>query len=1273
MVRHPATLQSRHGEISFLIRNFSSSGMFLETVNGRALSEHKDASKIQQGEEIFVRIKFKGKPILSLAASVDRIEELGVGIVFFKTQLQLEQDLKQLAKQQRNAGADAAPIKTAELGSVLKELGEIAMRFVKRHDKEFIEVSNDALFELAGKAGSAVQGPLFDAMGILRKHGENIRKSYIAGVQSHLETFARIDLFEGLDTEHSSGKELSLVDERELDNWLALSEIVNSAESRSHRELYLLEQRLALVLDEKVEPANNPMSAAALCNHLYVAVIDCDFEHKPLQVIWRSFNETTIVALPELYKQWSRAMIDAGILPKLSFKFGGGSKVTAAAGAQVHETPEALEEADVTPGAAPLEHPNSAAGLPAVAPAAAGQPLTSSEKRTHARGAVIIDLSKILRARQSASAGGSIQTGRGGRPTKPFDLNELNQALADLQGAGQAHQQPLSSRIFEALQNRHGAEDSRQLNDNHSRAIYLAQELLHAINSDEVLEPQAKDWVQRLEVPLVKMLLDDDSILNDPQHPARHLINQLGQAQAGFSDPKSDRDLKVVKSIESIVDGLSQAQAPYRSAFSDAAKEITGLLKRQQRLRAIQIKRVLEACDGQQKLSTAKILVQQELDRRFADEEVPRVIVDLLKLGLHNQLDLAAIRTGIEGDDFFESIGLIDDLRARLSPGYKSKSRDRQNSESLIERIDEKLLQANTSTADRNRLRKLLESVLPGLANGAGQHTAELIPFPVPTKPPGTPEPETDLDQDDALWLGRAKLMQIGNWMLYPTADGKTKPIKLAWVSKEHDRYVFVNRQGHKELEITPTELSKQLKNKTVDIIDQPDEPLMDRSAQGMMQHMHEQIAHQATHDQLTDVLNRKEFERQLRLKLGESKLMQTSHVAMQIDIDQFRVINTSSGHDAGDQLLRDVAKVLTQNLPEDGVVARLGGDEFAVLLPRCELAPGHEAAETFRQSIRNHRTPWKRRKLKSTASIGLVSIDRDCESVSQTLNQLESACAAAHDAGGDRVKSYQVDDEEMSRRDRALGWVKALENGLDQGRLELYGHRIISLNQNHHKEHYEVLSRLRGEDGEFISPEDFVPAAEAYGRIHLLDEWVFKTAFEALASSPRADEIERLYLNVSGKTFSQPRFVQYIKDLLDDTGIHASKICFEITETAAISNLSRCIDCLRELKVIGCRFSLDDFGTGLSSFSYLKNLPVDYLKIDGSFVKEIVHSTADYWLVKTINEVGHFLGKKTVAEYVENEEILKRLQEIGLDYAQGFGIEKPKPLNEILDLEQNT
>ena len=910
-VRHPATLQSaQHGEISFLIRNFSTTSMYLGTFDGRALADDKQASKIQHGDEMFVCIKIKGKPIVNVAASVNRVGELGVGITFFKTQERLDADLKQVASEQGFVVGDASPMESAIRQSLLKELREVVMEFVKRRSKQLIETSNNSLFEMAGKLGAnASQAPFFDAMGVLRKHGSEIREDYVAGVQSHLKEFKQLELFAGFDAEKSAGSELSLVDEREFENWLALSEIMNTAESRNHRELHMLEARMAVVLDARVDSRNNPVSPAALCHHLYEAVKDREFEHAPLQVIWRSFNDTSVAALTTLYKQLNQILIKAGILPKLSFRFGpvGETAKSRRSQTQAVESEPADDSGDA-----------HAAPVPATTmPADPTTPLGEAQDTARDAGATVIDLAQILRARQPASHPDGGATVKGGRPTKSIGMDELNAALLELQGAGQPDQKPLSTRITDALQHQQGSKGRRQLGDDHAQAVYLAQELLRAINNDEVLEPQAKQWVQRLEVPLLRLLLDDDAILRNPEHPARRLINQLGHAQAGLSDPRTERDRQVVEKIETIVDELGRSKSPDTRAFADANEQIKALLKRQQRLRAIQIKRLLEACDGQQKLDSARAKVQGELDRRFAGEEVPRVIVDLLKLGLRKMLDLAAVRTGIEGDEYVESIGLIDDLRASLSPGHQPQAADRQNSQSLVKRIEEKLIQANTEPAARHQLTQQLEAILPGLGGDPGRQSAEMIAFPAPATPAPMVEQQMEegFDQDHALWLGRAKLLQVGSWMLYPTADGKTKPLKLAWVSDEHDRYVFVDRQGHKALEITPTELAERLKGDGADIIDRPDEPLMDRSWQGMIQHMHEQIAHQATHDQLTDVLNRKEFERQLRLKLGESKLMQSCHVALQIDIDQFRVINSTSGHDAGDQLLRDVAKLVARGL----------------------------------------------------------------------------------------------------------------------------------------------------------------------------------------------------------------------------------------------------------------------------------------------------------------------------------------------------------------------
>ncbi|MDX1571660.1 MAG: EAL domain-containing protein, partial [Xanthomonadales bacterium] len=441
---------------------------------------------------------------------------------------------------------------------------------------------------------------------------------------------------------------------------------------------------------------------------------------------------------------------------------------------------------------------------------------------------------------------------------------------------------------------------------------------------------------------------------------------------------------------------------------------------------------------------------------------------------------------------------------------------------------------------------------------------------------------------------------------------------------------------------------------------------LMDRSWQSVVQRMHDQIAHQATHDELTGLLNRKEFERRLKLKVSESKLVDSQHIAMLADLDQFRVVNASAGHEAGDRLLQNVAELLKQVLPDNAEVARVGPDDFAILVPRCDSGRGHELANKLKRAVAEHNTGWLTRRLRVTMSVGVVAVNRDSSSIWDVFNRLEVACDAAKEEG-DRIRSFEVDDTDLSRRSKAVAQVQELEKALDTDRIELHGHLIKPLHASDETgAHYEVLSRIRADDGSTIPPDDFVPAAEAYGRIHMLDERVIDRTLALLAASG-GKGIDKLAVNISGRTFNRPRFVEFLRQKLEEYEVSPSLLCLEITESAAMADLSRCADVLRELRYLGCSLSLDDFGTGLSSFGYLKHLPVDFLKIDGSFVREIDRSRSDYGLVKTMHETARLLGKRTIAEYAESDAIIDALDEIGIDYVQGYGVEKPRPLSKIL------
>ncbi len=1273
-VRHAAVLESpAAGSLQVVIENYCPGGLFASLMDESPIAEHPSGRRVGRGEQVTVRISYEdGGQHDEIVARVARVGEMGFGLAFLQLNQTVADRLSAVAERQGFSSDPEAPQPGKEKrGHVVRQLASLAHRYLERHTKDTFEACKDALLTAAGDAsGDLGQTPYFEAMSLLRKNGDHIVSGFVNRLDQHLNTFETLRPISNIGADTQEGEELSLVDDQEFETWLSVSEIIASAENRNNEQLHALDARLSEVTGKQINNRNNPLGPAALCHHFFEALETLELAHNPAQVLWRTFGKVFGGNLKSLYQDANKLLVEAGILPNLVFtplrpRRAPGPRPPAAQA----PLPDAAAPSE---GDAPAGYAEDAGY--AQQPGYAGDYL-STPPATAANTAKIIDLQQLLRRRGQGQPGAAPAGGppAGGAPAAgpapaAFGMEELHQALRDLQAAKQRdRQQNLSQRLGAALRKRFGQDDDRVVLGNPAEAVDLTEQMMDTIGNDSVVGPRAKGWIQQLEVQLLRMLMQEQDVINDPQHPARQVLNHLGQAVVSRAKEMTSREEKLINQIDHIVNDLSGLTDPDREAFEDAAKQLEKLLKRQHRLRATQLKRVLEAAEGQQRLEQAREKVQTALNQRFAGRQVPKPVVDLLKLGYRNLLDVEAVRTGVEGPDWDKAFSLVSSLDEKLADDYQPQENDPQTSAELLENISDRLSHVQADAAEQKDLLADLKKVLPGISEERAE--AERVEFKADAPRETVPEPD-DSDPDTAHWLGMAKMMDKGSWMLFPGADSQPQPIKLAWISDERDRYVFVNRNGQKELEISPAELADHFRDKKAEMIDQPDQPLMDRTYHGMVQHMHDQMAHQATHDLLTEALNRKEFERQIRLKLGESKLMHTQHIALQVEIDQFKVVNTTAGHDAGDRLLQDLSRAMRKQLSDDASLARLGGDTFAVLLARCEPAPGHEAAEKLRRAINEHRTRWKRRKLKATASIGLVAIDRSSESVSQILNQMESACSAAKDAGRDRIKSYQIDDQELSQRDLAMRWVTELESALDNDRIELFAQRILPLSSDSGgREHFEILSRMRTEDGELVQPNQFIPAAEAYGRIHYLDEWVFRSAFAMLNRSPRKDKIARLSINLSGKTFGRPRFLTFIQQLFEDTGVEPSKICFEITETAAISNLSRCTDFLRELRYLGCRFSLDDFGTGLSSFSYLKHLPVDYLKIDGSFIKDLVNSTADYGLVKTINEIGHFLGKETVAEFVESEEILEHLREIGLDFAQGYGIEKPRPLEDVLGL----
>jgi diguanylate cyclase (GGDEF)-like protein/PAS domain S-box-containing protein len=429
-----------------------------------------------------------------------------------------------------------------------------------------------------------------------------------------------------------------------------------------------------------------------------------------------------------------------------------------------------------------------------------------------------------------------------------------------------------------------------------------------------------------------------------------------------------------------------------------------------------------------------------------------------------------------------------------------------------------------------------------------------------------------------------------------------------------------------------------------------------------------EQLSYQASHDALTDLINRREFERRLTRVLTSASEEASEHALCYMDLDQFKVINDTCGHVAGDELLQQLGIELQKNVRKRDTLARLGGDEFGILMEHCTLQQAKHVASKLLKSIEEYRFAWENRSFSIGASIGLVPITDTSMSTTEILKQADAACYAAKDAGRNRIHIYLETDTDLARRHGEMQWVAKINRALENNQFVLYAQPIIPIKrQKYAGEHYELLIRMQSEENELIPPGAFLPAAERYNLSPRLDRWVVDTYFSWLLENPvHLEKLSTCSINLSGLTLGDQQFLLGLEQHFKDTNIPPEKICFEITETAAIANLSKATSFIRTLKNLGCQFALDDFGSGLSSFGYLKTLPVDYLKIDGLFVKDIENDPIDLAMVKSINDIGKVMGKKTIAEFVENEAILNILKKIKVDYAQGYSVGRPKSIDEL-------
>jgi len=469
---------------------------------------------------------------------------------------------------------------------------------------------------------------------------------------------------------------------------------------------------------------------------------------------------------------------------------------------------------------------------------------------------------------------------------------------------------------------------------------------------------------------------------------------------------------------------------------------------------------------------------------------------------------------------------------------------------------------------------------------------------------------------------------------------------------------VAINRQGREiEVELSVSPMRDQVGKIVGTVLVMQDVTEMKK--------LQQQMQYQAHHDFLTGLLNRHAFEQYLASALVNAHELRQDHALLYMDLDRFKLVNDSCGHAAGDALLKEITAEMQTVISKDDVFARLGGDEFAVLLCDCDLDNASQVAERIRYVVESFRFVWEQNTFDLGVSIGVMALTRENDTINEVLSTADNACYIAKERGRNKVYVYSPGDRVIARRYGEVQWMHQIRDALLNNRFYLYAQPIQALNSDAAPQvHWELLVRLRHENGSLIAPKEFIPAAERYHQMPALDRWVTEHAIQLLSEHDVAQSNKlRCFINLSGQTLSDGQFLRFAIDTILRYGVEPGSLVFEVTETAAIANFQKAARLISVLREMGCRFALDDFGTGLSSFAYLKQLPVDYIKIDGSFIQHLVEDEVACAIAQSISDISHTMGVLCIAETVENEAVLQKVRQIGLDYAQGFCIAQPVPL----------
>lgn len=1058
--------------------------------------------------------------------------------------------------------------------------------------------------------------------------------------------------------------DLTLIEKEAFEDTLNFSTLIRKVNTLFKTQLYQLELKLSYVTCFPRYLIRNPIDPERLCECFRNRIASVEDSNAVKKTLYRAFQTTLTEQLPALYKAFDELLVEHGapseiardIVWKKNFPpsakqgvadaFASGQPLPSFDSDEYYyPDPSDLKTSIAPPARTTVQRP----------------PLSQTANK------LFNLLNQNLAYSQDVnndfippSRTQSVDSYSGAE----YSPEELLAALSKLQSSKNADLSQIdTSALLQAQLNEiatsSGYFGGKSFSPEDKTKLDVYDELFQALLSELVLSPSIKSYLESIKVPLMALTLQDPNFLDTNAHPARNLLNQLFSLESAVNQNKIVKNTQVKQILDQLVSKISQNSINNPDIFAKANEELKEISVPIVRSRETNIRRIVEIYEGKQKLEKARLAVQNEIDNRIAGKSIPAIINTLLDSGWQHLLVMAELNqdsTGLKKyfDVIDELVTWYDHLETLPKEQFGMIGME-------LEFIDNTLGSVSTNAFVHNKIMEELTATLIGL--GTPPVKQPLTRVKVDRKIKEAPQ-ENVSDR----WCLEVDQFETGDWFTFSLENEAFEPLKLIWIGETPEIYVFVNQDGHKKQELTKAELAELLQSGVVTQIENLDEPLMDRATTTMLQQMQEKLIHSVSHDPVTNLPNRKRFITLLKEQVAHYNT--TQHVLGFLEIEDFRIITNVCGIGGGDQLLSQVAQQISLTLDNSGFVSRLGDKTFGFLLTNCVAEKGYETAKIIRDHINKANFVWNDKSYTISVTIGLVPILENTRNVDELLQKADTANISAKRSGHNHIRVYEENDETLKTQTDIHEWAGRIDRIFSEKRLFARCQMISPIHpeKNSHS-HYEILLGVRDESGNIIPPDNFIPAVERCQRMPEIDRWVVENVFEWIVQNRESfEKIGGFAINLSGQSLNSEEFLNFLKNRLAIQDIPPEKITFEVTETVAAGSLVFTKRFIKEIKQFGCKFSLDDFGTGYSSYSYLKSLDVDYLKIDGAFIKDIVNSPTDVVMVNSMNEIAHSLELETIAEYVENMNIHAILKEIGVDYAQGWGIQKPMPLADLLD-----